>query len=151
MKSLKIILAALLICGPAVAQENVNPASAAAQDEATLAKRVELAKKMHEIRPTREQVNAAIDQVAIMQPEKEREAFKSAMREILNYQAIEKISVDAMAETFTQEELDAMVEYYSKPVAKSASDKEGIYRAKVYPEIIRMLDAAMMRVKTGGN
>lgn len=150
----RVVLAFLLmICGSALAQDKVNPPSAAvaAQDDATLAKRVELATKMHEIRPTRDQVNQAIEQIAMTQPEKEREAFKAAMREILNYRAIEKISIDAMADTFTEPELQAMVDYYSKPEARSASDKDGLYRSKVYPEIIRMLDAAMMRVKTGGN
>lgn len=147
MRFLYFIVLTFFVAMPVFAQEN----SGAPADDASLQKRIELAKKMHEIRPTRDQVNAAIDQAAMTQPEQEREAFKSAMREVLNYRAIEKISIDAMADTFTAEELQAMVDYYSKPEAKSAGDKEGAYRAKVYPEIIRMLDAAMMRVRTGGN
>jgi hypothetical protein len=119
------------------------------QDPSTLDQRLALAKKMHDIRPTRDQVYIAIDQVASGQPENEREPFRQAMRNILNYKAIEKISIDAMAETYTPAELTAMVDYYSKPEAKSASDKDQAYAAKVYPEIVRMLDQAMMRVKTG--
>ena len=73
------------------------------------------------------------------------------MRGVLNYQAIEKISIDAMAETYTLPELQAMVDYYSKPEAISAAAKDQAYGQKVYPEIMRMLDAAMMKVRTGGD
>lgn len=141
MKKFLFLLAALCVLSvPALAQENAGDP----------AKRLELAKKMHEINPTSEQINAAIDDVAQVQPETEREAFKLAMRNALNYEALDKISTDAMAETYTEAELAAMVEYFSKPEAKSAAKKEEQYNSKVYPEITRMLDQAMMRVRTGG-
>lgn len=125
------------------------PTQAPAQDPSDLDERTALAKKMHDINPARDQINGAIDDVAQSQPEAERETFKTAMRSILNYQAIEKISIDAMAETYTKAELEAMVEYYSKPEAKSAAKKDDLYNQKVYPEIGRMLDQAMMRIRTG--
>lgn len=140
MKILGALFAALvLVSGPAWAQ-----------DDATYAQRLELAKKMHELRPVSEQVNTAIDQYAQTQPENQREAFKTAMHSVLNTKALEKISVDAYADTFTLPELEAMVEYYSKPEARSASDKFDDYAKIVYPEIVQMLDRAAMRVKTGG-
>jgi hypothetical protein len=132
---------------PEVKQESVTPA----QDDATLEKRLELAKKMHEIRPSKDQVNAAIDVTAARLPQPEQEPFKSRMRSILNYRAIEKISIDAMASTFTVEELQAMVDCYGKPEAKSASDKMEAYQAIVGPELVKMIDQAMMRTRTGGN
>ncbi len=104
---------------------------------------------MHKIRPTQDQVYTAIDQIANQQPEAEREAFRNAMRQILNYKAIEKFSIDAMVDTYTVEELEAMVEFHAKPEAQSALAKEQDYADKVYPEIIRMLDQALMRVRTG--
>lgn len=159
-KTLSLLAALMISASPALAQDNskgtessTQPAQAAPapqQDPATLEQRVTLAKKMHEIRPTQDQVFAAIDQVAQSQPESERADFVAAMRSILNIAAIEKMSVDAMAETYTAEELKAMVDYYSKPEAKSAAEKDVIYSGKVYPEIIRMLDQAMMRIRTGG-
>ena len=122
------------------------------QDPADLDKRMALAKKWHDLMPVsvRDQINAAIDQAANTQPEKEREIFKANMKNILNYQAIEKISIDAMAEIYTAAELEALVDYYSKPEAKTANEKYPIYANKVYPEITRMLDQAMMRARTGG-
>lgn len=138
MKFLSSILIALaILCAPALAQDSdVNT-------------RLELARRMHDIRPTEMQVNAAIDQVAQQQPEEQREAFRTAMRKVLNYKAIEKTSIDAMAKIYTADELKAMVEYYSKPEAKSAGEKEQDYAKIVYPEIIRLLDEAVIRVKTG--
>lgn len=141
MKRILFVLAAFcVLSGPVLAQENVGDP----------AKRLELSKKMHEINPTADQINAAIDDVALAQPEAEREAFKLAMRNALNYEALDKISTDAMAEVYTEAELQAMVDYFSKPEAQSAAKKEEQYNAKVYPEITRMLDQAMMRVRTGG-
>ncbi len=125
-------------------------AEQAPQDPADLDARLELARKMHEINPTRPQIDAAIEDVASRQPPNEQEAFRTAMRGALNYQAIEKISIDAMAETYTKPELEAMVEYFGKPEAKSAALKDTIYNKKVYPEIARMLDQSIMRVRTGG-
>jgi hypothetical protein len=144
---------------PAFAQDAAVPASAPVttgaplgsppMDEASVARRAELAKKIHDLRPTRDQVHAAIDQAAATQPPEEQESFRMAMRNVLNYQAIEKISIDAMVEIYTEPELQAMYDFYSKPEAKNASAKEDQYAGKVYPEIMRMLDEAMMRVRTG--
>lgn len=157
MKILSFLLLAVLLSVPALAAEEKNPmadvaAQAPAQNAADLDKRIELSKKWHSLMPmsVREQINIAIDEVANQQPENQREVFRANMRNILNYQAIEKISIDAMAEIYTAAELDALVEYYSKPEAKSANDKYPAYAARIYPEITRMLDQAMMKARTGG-
>ena len=118
-------------------------------EDLTYEQRIVLATKMHELRPVRAQIDHAIAQYAQTRPEAERASFTTAMRNVFNVKALEKISIDAYAETFTLEELEAMVEYYSKPEARSASDKIGAYSAIVYPEIMRMLDRAAIRVKTG--
>ncbi|MCD8498307.1 MAG: hypothetical protein LRZ85_09740 [Alphaproteobacteria bacterium] len=109
----------------------------------------ELAQEMHKLRPTKAQVQAAIAVVAQRVPEDKRMDFESALNNVLDHRAIEKISIDAMVETFTEEELEAMVEYYSKPEARSAADKLPEYQGKVGPEIIHMIDKAMMKLRTG--
>lgn len=121
------------------------------QDPADLDKRLELARKLHELLPVsiRDQVNTAIEDVAKAQAPEQQEIFRANMRAALNYQALEKISVDAMAEIFTADELQARLDYYSKPEAKTAAKKDDLYAQKVYPEIIRMLDQAMMRARIG--
>lgn len=113
--------------------------------------RLALAEKMQRLRPARDQVETAIERYVSGLPEPQREEYRTGLKNILNYEALEKVSINAYAETFTVEELQAMVDYYSKPEARSASEKFEDYAAKVYPEIIRMLDRAMIRAKTGAN
>lgn len=135
------MVALCMMVAPAFAQEAAsNPAS----DH-----KHELAEKMHQLRPTKTQVEQAIAVVGQRVPEDKRAAFEAAMTNAIDFKAVEKISVDAMADTFTEAELAAMVDYYSKPEAKSAADKLPQYQEKVGPEIIRMIDKAMMKVKTG--
>lgn len=114
-----------------------------------LAKKNALAKRMHEIRPTREQIDAAVQRASMMLPENERGPFVNVMSGMLNYNAIERISMDAMVETYTLKELEIMVEFYSQPEALSASMKMGVWAQKVQPEIVRMIDKAILRIKTG--
>ena len=111
--------------------------------------RLALAQKLQELRPVRDQVNIAITQIAQSRPEEEREGFKSAMRNAFNVKAIEKISINAYAETFTAEELKVLIEYHSNPVAVSAAEKMEAYTGIVYPELVKMLDKAAMRARTG--
>lgn len=161
---LLLFIAVLLLSSPAFAQDAEPAAEPKAEtvgemveaakppppaDMGDLQRRVELATKMHEFRPAREQVDNAVATIALKVAPDKRELFKIGMRNVLNYKAIEKVSIDAMAETFTEKELEAMVEYYSKPEARSVSDKYYLYQEKVSPEIVKMLDKAMMQVKTG--
>lgn len=134
---------------PKESQEKKAEEQKPVQDPATLNKRLELAQKMHEIRPTRDQVDSAIRRAAESIPSQDRQAFMAAMSTVLNYKAIERISIDAMAEVYTIAELEAMIEYYSKPEAKSATSKIRDWAAIVQPEINRIIDKAMMRVRTG--
>ncbi|PCK00078.1 MAG: hypothetical protein COA45_04145 [Zetaproteobacteria bacterium] len=130
-------------------EKGVAEAKAELKNKDVLAKKIALAREMHKIRPTRVQVDSAIQRASLSMPSRDRRAFIGAMKGMLNYNAIERISVDAMLETYTLKELDAMVEYYSKPEATSASDKVGYWASLVQPEIINMIDKAMMRIRTG--
>ena len=130
------------------AAQGQERANAADQD---FERKVELATRMHLFRPSKKQVDIAIAQIASRYPLAQAESFKSAMRRILNYKAIEKTSIDAMVETYSTAELEAMVEYYAKPEAQSAAEKYKSYAGKVQPELIKMIDKAMMRLKAAEN
>ena len=119
------------------------------QDDDTLKQKYDYALKIHQIRPAAEQVDSAINTVAKALPPDQRETFKVQMHAALNYHAIERISIDAMIDTFTLKELKAMYEYYSKPEAISASEKMSDWAALVQPEITKMIDKALMRTKLG--
>lgn len=155
MRFINLILAIVILTGPALTQAADAPLTSQAaetpKNDADLEKRLELSKKLHKVMPVsvRQQIDLAIDDIAKRQPEAQREIFRSNMRNALNYQALEKISIDAMAETYTVEELQAQVDYYSLPQAKSINDKYEQYAQKVFPEITRMLDKAVMTSRTG--
>ena len=118
-------------------------------DDASLERRLSLAEQMQDIRPARDQVNGAIEAYVLALPEEVRSSYRAELQDVLNYKALEKISIDAYADVFTEAELRAMVEYYSKPESRSAADKLGQYANIVYPEIVRMLDQAKMRIRAG--
>lgn len=129
------------------------PQITVAQEEAaadtTLQKRIELAREMHKINPTRDQVHSALERVAATKPASQRRDFIIKMNEILHYKAIEKVSIDAMVELYTLEELEAMVAFHGSDIGKSIKEKHPQWTAKLAPEIIRMMDVAYMRLRTG--
>ncbi|MEZ5813631.1 MAG: DUF2059 domain-containing protein [Alphaproteobacteria bacterium] len=116
------------------------------------ARRLELAEKMLEIRPAKVQLESAVDSYIgnylFTHPEKEQQLFRTAVLNVMNPKALEKLSIDAYAETFTLKELESMVEYYSKPEAQSAREKQAEFNRKVAPEIVKMLDQALMKART---
>lgn len=127
------------------------PSTAFAQDD-DFSRRLALADQMLELRPASTQLEKALDlyiqNYMLNQSEENKTFFRDTILKILNPKALEKVAQDAYAETFTTAELEAMVEYYSKPEARSASEKQPRFNAMVTPEIIRMLDQAVMRFKT---
>ena len=113
------------------------------------AKRQELAQIMHDIWPVRLQVEEALEDLALAYPSQQRAVFKSAMRKAIKYKELERSSVNAMAKNFSQDELQAMVNFYGSKVGRSISAKIDDYQQLVEPSITRMLDAALMDVKIG--
>lgn len=131
----------------------ISSSMAYAQDgaENDLNTRLELARKMHELRPVKPQVDRAIENVASALPTAKQEEFRVSMQRILNYPAIENLSIEIMAETYSAAELKVMIDYYQQPLAQSAAEKTIQYQQKLGPEIIRIMDRAMMEMRTGGS
>lgn len=140
---LPLVVALMLLPAAAWAQET------AADTPPDLAQRVELSRKLHEIRPATLQVEAALTQVAQRLPETERKAFIDRMMSAIDAKKLEEVSVNAMASVFTLPELQKMLDYFSTPEAHSISDKMPIYQNMLQPEIVKMLDKAMMEMRTG--
>ncbi|HOO81198.1 MAG TPA: DUF2059 domain-containing protein [Alphaproteobacteria bacterium] len=129
-----------MFCAPAFAQGDDFP------------QRLKLAEKMLEIRPAKQQletaINAYLERAMAGASENDKEVVRSALLKIMNPKALEKITVDSYAEIFTLKELEAMVAYYNQPEARSASDKQEQLNARIAPEIVRMLDQALVRFRT---
>lgn len=117
----------------------------------TAERRLELSKQLHEIKPIKPRIDHSIDNIANQMKNTDQRAFAATVKRILNYNSIKTASINAMAEIYTVEELEAMIEYYSKPEAKSAAEKQDEYQQRVSPEITKMMDKALMEMRTGGS
>ena len=127
------------------------PLSVNAQDGmGSMERRLELAKQMNDIRPARTQVDEAVKMVSKGLPPLEKERLLKLVARAFDYPALEKLSIETMAELFSEVELEKMVAYFGSPEARAISAKLPQYQEKLQPEIIRMLDAALMTEKTGG-
>jgi hypothetical protein len=134
----------------AMAQEQTDAAAATQSLSPEMERKIDLSTEMHTIRPAREQIDMAVEQVSNMLRSGEREAFQVAIRKMLDYEALERRSIEAMAQVFTVEELEAMVAFYRQPVSRRISDKLEEYNKLIEPEVFKMLDSAMMEARTGG-
>lgn len=111
--------------------------------------RLKLSRKMHEIWPVRPRVESALDAVAEQVPAPERLKFKASMRKGIKFQALEEASIDAMADIFTVKELEAMIEFYGSKEGRSVSHKTSDYERALQPEMIKMIDKALLDAKLG--
>lgn len=154
MRSFLIILLTTMISVPAMAQEKAadqpeqGASSIPVQAEPSAAN-LELAKQMHKIWPVRTRVEAAIDVLAKQFPADKQLQVKSSVRKSIQFDQIEEESIRAMANTFTEEELKAMIAFYGSDVGRSVSAKTSDYEQAMRPIIVKMLDKAMLDLKTG--
>jgi hypothetical protein len=111
--------------------------------------RMALARELQKFRPAKLQTEAAIDRFLRAAPPSQQDILRTKLNAVINYKALDIASVDAYAEIYTEEELRAMIAYYGSAAGKSASEKSGQYAARIYPQIIQMLDKALMDMKTG--
>lgn len=124
--------------------------AAAAEQPSDMDQRIEFARKLHEIQPASAQVTKALEQVGMQLPPQDRDAFMKTMLGAIDDKKLEDMSVQAMAEIFTLPELQRMYGYFSTPEARAISGKMPVYNARMQPEIMKMIDAAMMAARTGG-
>ena len=134
------LFAVLMLTSPALAQE---------QSADDWDKRVALSKRMHEIWPVEDKVEKGLDDVARRLREEDREKFKTIMRSSMDMEVLEKDSVDAMAQTFTAEELQTMVDFYGSDIGNSISSKVETYQKRLEPSYNQMIDKALMALRTG--
>ncbi len=125
-----------------------SPASA--QDQGDQKTRLELAQKMHEIWPVRTRIESALESVSQSFPEERRAEVKAEMRKAIQFKEVEEESIRAMADTFTVAELQAMLDFYGSETGRAVSAKTSDYEGALRPVLTRMMDKAMMSLRTGG-
>ncbi len=143
MKKLVLLVCIAITLGFAAPSSAQN---AAAPD---LDKRIELARKMHEVRPMVVPIEEAVQQLAQRYPKEKRELFISTILNAFDRESLTEISVKAMAETFTVAELEKMIEFNSSPEGKAITEKMPVYQSLVEPELMKKVDKALMEVRMG--
>lgn len=111
--------------------------------------RLELAQKMHEIWPVRPKIETVLDSISREIEPSKRLRLKSALREALEFEALEEASIDAMAEIFTEDELKAMIDFYGSKEGRSVSHKTEDYEKALEPILTKMMDKALLNLKLG--
>lgn len=121
----------------------------ATAQESDLAERIDLARQIHVLRPVKVQIDSAVAQVAGRLPPAQRPAFELSVSRALKEKAIKQRSIDAMVEVYSLAELKAMAAYYALPESRSAEAKLPKYQSLIQPEIVKMLDQAIIRMRSG--
>ena len=131
------------------AVDNTPIKPVAGNTEENYEQRLELSRKMHEIWPTRPKVEMALENVAEQVDPMNRAQFKAGMRRAIKFEALEEASIDAMADIFTVEELEAMIEFYGSKEGRSVSHKTEDYERALQPIMTKMIDKSLLDVKLG--
>lgn len=159
MKKFSLILALALFCSPAFAQEAAKPSADTIAEDARIAReagdvevsaeRLALAEQMHDVWPIRTRMERALDNVAEGFPPERQAEVKATMRRSIQFNQLEEESIKAMAEIFTAEELQAMIDFYGSETGRSISAKTSDYELALRPVITRMIDKAMADMRLG--
>lgn len=140
--SLFLCLAVLSVsCGVALA----DPASTGDRAE-----RIRLSKDLHDIRHIRDRINDTIAEAAQSIPPADREDFQKYVQLHVDYDALEKKSIDVAADVYTVPELKAMIAYFGSDAGKAAEAKSADYAGKIGPDILKQIDAAITSAKYDG-
>lgn len=92
-------------------------------------------------------IDGIITKVAANMPEEQGAALIEVFTKGLDLDSVTKAMSASMQKHFTAEELKALADFYSLPVAKSAMAKMGDYMADVMPTIETQVMEAMEKVE----
>ncbi len=161
MKPSKLMVAAVLTLSvpsfaraqtPALAPPATTastPAASTPVPEGDPAKRLDLATKMADLSPPRDVVEIAINQIISTAPAAEQQELRSKMMSAYDFDGFRQTVIKSMADTFSEAELQAMVDYNSTPESKSIAKKMSAYQAKIRPDMTKKMDVALMVARTG--
>lgn len=132
---------------PAFAQERdeLSPPPAVRPDNYDL--RLGLARQMHEIRPVTIQVNSALEVIAEDLPPEERVEFYDIVLANMDLATLERQSIVAMAQIFTRDELQVMLDYFRQEEAVTIEEKSRLYRQRMDPQVIAAVNDSLDRLR----
>jgi hypothetical protein len=110
-----------------------------------------LAQNFFEIRPVAELANNAVASLAGAKPVHERALFARQMRLNMDYAQLERKMTAALLDTYTVDEIKAMVDFYGSDLGKSITAKGAAFEQAVSPILQQMLDQAFVKANYGDN
>ena len=111
--------------------------------------KIRLATKLHDYRPAQEVLDQIIDVLIARYPEDRRPKIKERLTEMIDIYRIREITIRTMADIYTKEELELMIQFYGAPEYKSIAEKTQVYIQLVQPEIVKQIDAALLKMRVG--
>ncbi|MES2729474.1 MAG: DUF2059 domain-containing protein [Pseudomonadota bacterium] len=115
-----------------------------AADDKHVASRTKLATEIHQKVDVRERLFKAMDVLTQFMTPTEKASFWTKMKVAMPAEKVNAVSIKAMADTYTEDELKAMLAFYSSPAGKSAESKRSEYEKRVGPEFTKLLDQAVI-------
>lgn len=115
-----------------------------------MAERVRLSKDLHDIRNIRERINYTVSGIAEVMPPEDRADFEEYVRGHVNFDALEKKSIQYAAEVYTVPELKAMIAYFGSADGQSAEAKSEEFGKMISKDISKEIDAAILAAKYDG-
>jgi hypothetical protein len=110
-----------------------------------------LAQDFFEIRPVADLANNAVANLAAAKPVQERTLFARQMRLNMDYAQLERKMIAALLETYTADEIKAMVAFYGSDLGRSITAKQLAFEQAVSPILQQMLDQAFVKANYGDN
>jgi hypothetical protein len=92
----------------------------------------------------RERLFKAMDVLTQFMTPTEKASFWTKMKVAMPADKVNAVSIQAMADTYTEDELKAMLSFYSSPAGQSAEAKRSAYEKRVGPEFTKLLDQAVI-------
>tara|TARA_B100001750_G_C15215520_1_gene450577 strand:- start:38 stop:484 length:447 start_codon:yes stop_codon:yes gene_type:complete len=128
----------LLMTGLSVAVLSM-PAMAQEESSADLAKKIDLAKQYSQVVPVQDEVNTAIENLVLQVPKDDRVLFKSILERTIKVPQLQKTSEMALADIFSERELQALVTFYSSPEGMAVREKMPEYQQRLKPVLEQMI------------
>ena len=104
--------------------------------------RAQEANRYLEAVPAEGAASGMLKSIAQSLPEKQQQAFLASMQKNLNAAGIKAAAQAGLVKTFTADELKALADFYSSPLAKTAMGKMESYMSGFMPEVEKEADAA---------
>ena len=121
--SAALALLAMFLAVEGVRAEQPSPEVVAAAD------------RLLKVQAPKEMLEDIAGKLSVSLPPAQQQAYIDAMTEPAFVERFTAAARDALAKHFTVEELDALSEFYQRPVARSAMAKMGDYMASLMPFI----------------